>query len=123
MRALRYISIISALIILAVCLFVRRPTYQEFGGQIFHTYYKVKIRTTAPDKTLPDKVLAALREVDAQMSVFRDDSELSRLNRAGQGKTVALSKPLAEVLKTAARINRESNGALAPLTAFPRRLS
>ncbi len=117
MRTLKYISTIVLLIVLALYLRSTFADYQEFGGRIFNTYYRIKIRTPLSDKTLPKKIRRALEEVDAQMSVFREDSEISRLNRTPAGETFALSEPLANLLKSAHKINKESRGAFDPAIA------
>lgn len=117
MRIFKYISILVLLIVLPLYLRGSFSDYQEFGGNIFNTYYRVKIRTPLKDNTLPAKIKQILDDVDATMSVFRPDSELSRLNQAPQGEKFALSPSLAEVLRHARKINRESNGAFDPAIA------
>lgn len=114
MRIFKYISIPVLLIVLAVYLRGSFSDYQEFGGQIFNTYYRVKIRTSLNDKTLPDKVKEALELVDSQMSAFREDSELSRINHAAKGEKINVSDELAAVLKKSYQINQETNGAFDP---------
>jgi thiamine biosynthesis lipoprotein len=57
---------------------------------------------------------AALDEIDrleAQLTVFRDDSEVSRLNRLGVYGPVRLEPGLFGLLEQAARISRETEGA------------
>lgn len=117
MRIFRYISIIVLLAVLALYLRSTFSDYQEFGGNIFNTYYRVKIRTPLNDKTLPSKIREALEDVNAKMSVFRQDSEISRLNQAKSGEAVTLSEPLSYLLKRAKQINRESRGAFDPAIA------
>lgn len=117
MRIFKYFSIIVLLAVLALYLRSTFADYQEFGGKIFNTYYKVKLRTPLGDKKLPTKVRRALEDIDTQMSVFRTDSELSRLNRTPAGEAFALSAPLADVLHTARQINQNSNGAFDPAIA------
>ena len=117
MRILKYISIILLLVALALFLRSTFSDYQEFGGKIFNTYYKVKIRTSVADKGLSDRVADILQDVDAKMSVFREDSEISKLNKTKAGVSFALSDDLSKVLKTAKKINKESNGAFDPAIA------
>ncbi len=114
MRIFKYISIPVLLIVLAVYLRGSFSDYQEFGGQVFNTYYRVKIRTSLNDKALPDKVKEALELVDSQMSAFREDSEISRINRAVKGEKINVSDELAAVLKKAYKINQETGGAFDP---------
>ena len=54
---------------------------------------------------------AAVEEVDRQMSVWKPESDLNRLNRAAPGEWVALPDPLMEVLETGLGIGRASGGA------------
>jgi thiamine biosynthesis lipoprotein len=57
---------------------------------------------------------AALDEIDrleAQLSVFRDDSEVSRLNRQAAAGPVPLEPGLFNLLQQAARLSRETEGA------------
>lgn len=44
--------------------------YRTFHGKIFGTYYHVKILTDRSDRTLGDKILRRLQDVNRQMSVF-----------------------------------------------------
>lgn len=54
---------------------------------------------------------AAVDEVDAQMSTWKADSDLTRLNRAPVGEHVAVPAMLMEVLKLALAVSRASDGA------------
>ncbi|HHW35580.1 MAG TPA: FAD:protein FMN transferase, partial [Paracoccus solventivorans] len=69
----------------------------------------------APPGFDPAPVAAALQravdEIDAQMSLWRADSDLLRLNAAPPGDWVALPAQLMAVLALALRIGRASGGA------------
>lgn len=54
---------------------------------------------------------AAVDEVDAQMSTWKPDSDLMRLNRAPVGESVAVPAMLMEVLRLALAVGRASDGA------------
>lgn len=54
---------------------------------------------------------AAVDEVDAQMSTYRPDSALMRLNAAPPGEWLAVPARLMEVLRLGLRIGRDSGGA------------
>lgn len=54
---------------------------------------------------------AAVDQVDCQMSVWKPESDLNRLNRAAPGDWVTLPEPLMEVLETGLGIGRASDGA------------
>jgi thiamine biosynthesis lipoprotein len=90
-----------------------QPTgYLQFGGSTMGSGYTVRLRAREQDgPALRATVQAALDAVDARMSLFSPDSELSSFNRASVGEPVTLSDPLYEVLATADRISRWSSGA------------
>ena len=54
---------------------------------------------------------AAVDEVDAQMSTWKPDSDLMRLNAAPAGEWVTVPEPLMEVLRLSLDIGRASGGA------------
>jgi len=58
-----------------------------------------------------DEAFAAFAEVDRLMSNYRDDSELSAINRNAAHDTVAVSDPMFSVLEAAQRVSAESQGA------------
>jgi len=58
-----------------------------------------------------DEAFAAFAEIDRLMSNYRDDSELTRLNRDGARDAVAVSEPMFAVLDAARRVSAASSGA------------
>jgi thiamine biosynthesis lipoprotein len=58
-----------------------------------------------------ETLLRALEQTDAQLSTWRGDSEVSRLNASAGGGSVAVSASLCAVLKDLDRWNRETGGA------------
>jgi FAD:protein FMN transferase len=54
---------------------------------------------------------AELEAVNAEMSTYREDSELSRFNRSGAGQGFAASPHLLEVVALAKQVSAQSNGA------------
>jgi thiamine biosynthesis lipoprotein len=87
-----------------------------FGGPTMGTSYRVRL--VAPNlaavdaKNLQKGVESVLAEIDAQMSTYRVDSELSEFNRSAAGEWFAVSKPTAEVVGAAQEISRNTDGAL-----------
>ena len=81
-------------------------------GEVFGTRWLVLVRGPEPadSASLRRAVEAELEAVDRAMSNWREDSELSRLNRS-HAPEVPVSEPLAEVLDAAFRMHRESDGA------------
>jgi thiamine biosynthesis lipoprotein len=53
-----------------------------------------------------------LADIDRQMSTYRDDSELSRFNRAKAGEWFAVSRATAEVVAAAQEISEKTDGAM-----------
>lgn len=87
------------------------PAYAAFGGTTMGSTWTVRCAAGGHDtQRLRTAVQAALDAVDARMSMYRADSELSRLNRAAAG-AVALSDSLYAVLAAAARVSDWSDGA------------
>jgi thiamine biosynthesis lipoprotein len=72
-----------------------------------------------------DLALARIAELDARLSDYRPDSELSRLTRGPIGVPVAVSHDLLAVLLASARLSADSDGAfditVGPLSALWRR--
>lgn len=60
------------------------------------------------------RALAVFTEVDARLSNWQPESELSRVNAALDARTVELSVEAAEVIAAALQIARESEGAFDP---------
>ncbi len=61
---------------------------------------------------------AALRDVEARMSVYLDASELSKLNKAPAGRSIPLSPELMNVLSAAGQFHRQTKGAF-DVTCYP----
>ena len=57
------------------------------------------------------RALDLIEELEAQMTVYRDDSEISRLNRTAHLGPVAVERRLFGLLETAVAISRETGGA------------
>lgn len=114
MRLFRYISIILCILFIGFYIYRSSPHYQIIKGEIFGTYYNIKIRTDRKDESLPKKIIQVLNNVDAQMSVFNPDSELSKINQAKAGRHIPLSPELSMVLKAADEVYRKSAGNFDP---------
>ena len=72
---------------------------QAFGGD------------EAARKAAIDEAFAAFAEVDRLMSNYRDDSELTLVNRNAARENVSVSDPLFSVLDAARRVSSASHGA------------
>lgn len=68
--------------------------------------------STEPVRTAAiDEAFGAISEVDRLMSNYRDDSELSQINRLAATEPVAVSQPMFSVLQAAQRVSALSGGA------------
>lgn len=104
--------LIACLLLLAGC--DSTPQAHRFQGPVFGTGYHVTLYADLSEESYAeiDKgIQAELERVDALMSTYRDDSELSRLNRYPVGVPFFLSSPTAEVIGESLRIARLSNDA------------
>lgn len=84
-----------------------------FEGPTMGTRWNVRIAGGARDDVpaLQTALQAAVQEVDAQMSTWRDDSDLMRFNAAPTGVWVALPRALIHVLGAGIAISNATGGA------------
>lgn len=88
---------------------VRRP--ERVMGTSCTLLAVVPASRTSDGRRALERAEAALRGVEARMSVHLERSEVGRLNRAAAGETVRLSPDTLAVLAAALRIHRDSEGA------------
>lgn len=62
-----------------------------------------------------DAAFDEIARIEALVSTWRGDSELSRINRAAPGSAVGVSAEVADLLDRAARLGEETGGAFTPL--------
>lgn len=88
----------------------------ELHGPTMGTRWSVRCDTGAgvDAQALRADLAFAVDEVDRQMSPWKADSELSRLNRAPTQQWVALPQPILEVLARSLEVARASGGAFDP---------
>ena len=111
-KALALVWVAAMLVLLAGC--EKQPEAQRFRGPIFGTGYHVTLYTDSRDfdrEATDAGIRAELERVDALMSTYRDDSELSRLNRAPLGVPLFVSPATGQVLRESLRVARLSEGA------------
>jgi thiamine biosynthesis lipoprotein len=91
------------------------------NGRRVRAYYLmgtlVQLEAAGPDSILDramDRAYGELERVDRLMSLYRPESELSRLNREGAGTPFPLSRSTFEVLQAALALAKESGGAFDP---------
>lgn len=96
------------------CARAEMPETLLLEGATMGTRFRVRVDDEGAalrDRELAAIVRAVLDEVDDRMSTWKQDSEVSRLNRAPAGEAVPVSGPTYEVLDAATRIGRETAGA------------
>jgi thiamine biosynthesis lipoprotein len=87
-----------------------------FQGPTMGTAYTVKVVSSEPLTSLRQAEVSqaierVLADVDAKMSTYRDDSELSRFNRFEGTTPFAVSRETIEVFETSLAVSRLSGGA------------
>ncbi len=75
----------------------------------FELYFNAGQYPQATEAAL--ETLDLIQAIEAQITVYRSDSELSCLNRAGGFKPVLVEPQLFQLLKQAAQLTRDSDGA------------
>jgi thiamine biosynthesis lipoprotein len=96
-----------------------RGYYLRLSRQAMACHFELFLRPQ--DQPFLSVALESLAEVDAleqQMTIYRDDSELSTLNRAAHEKPVPVEARLYQLLIQAREIGRETGGAY-DITAGP----
>jgi thiamine biosynthesis lipoprotein len=90
------------------------PRLVEFSGPTMGTWFTVKLvdpPTSIDVETLEAGVGDVLASVDALMSTYRSDSELSRLNRFDEPDWFGVSPDTAAVIDAALHVGRLTGGA------------
>ena len=96
------------LLIVGTVLIIRQQqntAYQHNQGFIFGTVYNV---TYQSDKDLNQEILTALKQVDASLSMFNEQSTISKINR---NEPVKPDKMFIEVFELAKKVSAETGGA------------
>lgn len=101
---------------LFVLLIIRRepPAIENMlQGQVMGTYWIVKVHSTSLLETEPlhNAIQAELDDVNAKMSTYLPDSELSKFNDHATTKVFPLSEKTRNVIMAAQQISQESRGA------------
>jgi len=93
------------------------PPLREFpllcySRRAMATIFEVMIPFGTPDAlSAAEDALDEIERLEAQLTVYRDSSEVSRLNRASPYAAIPVEEGLFDLLSTAARISSESEGA------------
>ncbi|MCA9024010.1 MAG: FAD:protein FMN transferase [Planctomycetaceae bacterium] len=92
----------------------------QFEGTAFGTSYSIRFVPAtghAAPSSLGQEVTDLLDEIDRQMSLWRDDSELSRFNRSDSLDWFPLSEESVHVVAAAVEISHQTEGAFDPTVA------
>ena len=114
MRILKYLLFLAIAAVLAGYILMHKKNYQVITGEVFGTYYTVKLRSFNEDKMLQKALKEEFDKINSQMSVFDNESEISAINRAPAGEWIELSKDMQNLLKNAYSIYQMSSGAFDP---------
>ena len=96
------------LLIVGTVLIIRQQQampYQVNKGPVFGTFYTVNYQS---DKDYHQEIKAALQEVDNALSMFNEQSVISRINRESGGEA---NDMFMEVFRKAIEVSKETNGA------------
>ena len=125
----------SLIIVFAVTLSIvacspkKNSQTHQFSGDIFGTQYRVILATTEEHpldvtkrKVIKKAVAAKLAQIDQIMSHYRQDSELTYLNRAPIQQKIRMSEPMYQVLALSQQLYQKTDGffdvTLQPLIEF-----
>ena len=110
MKVLNMAWRLASLLLLAGC--GADAEFHRLSGQTMGTDYAVTMAGGSDcSAELSEPVEAELHSVNAQMSTWQPDSELSRFNRAPAGEWTPVSADLAGVVTLAQDLARQSDGA------------
>ena len=107
--------LIATPIVLFICLAISGcgPLETDIRGETMGTTYSIKIMTGRFVKTahLPDLVDARLQEINASMSTYIEDSEISKFNDSDEKVPFTPTADFLEVMQVAMDIHKRSGGA------------
>ena len=106
------VLLLALIVLLVACEESRAPI--RVSGPAQGTTYSVTVMEPPAKMSqaqLEERLKKVVDRIDAQMSTWRDDSEVSRFNAAPAGKWVPVSEDLAQLTREALAIGRETNGA------------
>lgn len=89
------------------------PREAEVSGEAQGTTYHIKLVLDGMSPSLEEirhQISATLAEIDAQLSNYREDSEISRINRLERTTWLPVSQEIAELLVIAHTVYERSDG-------------
>lgn len=107
------IPVLAALVMVAGC--ERAPSVYHITGPTMGTVFSVKVLPQEPGEDRGEELARVIQEqidsVNAKMSTYQDDSELSRFNQSTSTDPVSLSEDTFQVFELAHEISVATNGA------------
>ncbi len=91
----------------------KSPREAEVSGEAQGTTYHIKLvldNTSPPLEEIRRQISATLAEIDAQLSNYREDSEISRINRLERTTWLPVSQEIAELLVIAHTVYERADG-------------
>jgi len=85
--------------------------YVSRQGNIMGSYYSITARCIDNPEASIDMAVAALERVDRQMSSWKEDSNLMRLNQLPVNETMAVPSELWDILTLSEEVRKASHGA------------
>jgi len=113
-RLLKYLLLIAGAAAVIYYYAHSRQPYQIMSGETMNTYYRIKIRTDKENNLLHNAVRDELQQINHEMSVFENSSEISQINNDDSGEWIDLSPEMSEVLKDSYKTYTESDGYFDP---------
>lgn len=110
----RFAALLTLLLFLAACTPTSDHSVIELQGSTMGTTYSVKLVNLPPSISsteLQQKIDELLERINALMSTYRTDSELSRFNSNPATDWIPVSKELAKVVDEAVKTSERSDGA------------
>lgn len=110
-------AFLFVLVVIALSGCERQPDIEEFGGSAMGTSWSVQmygLPAGVSRSQMQGDFEQLLDLVDRQMSIYRDDSYITRFNRAGPGETLVIPPDFNQVLTTALELAKASGGAFDP---------
>ncbi|MEX0870890.1 MAG: FAD:protein FMN transferase [Aquisalimonadaceae bacterium] len=107
--------LVGLCVLLAAC--EKAPRIQEISGPTMGTTWTVKYvppNSAADAGRVREDIEAALEAVNAQMSTYREDSHISRFNRAAAGESITVPPEFSDVLRASMQLAAQTGGAYDP---------
>ena len=103
--------LLASLFFLISCQCEREPQLLTIQGKTMGTTYKIKYVALEDEfRDLKQSIKLVLEEVNASMSTYKSDSEISKFNKLRSDQWVALSNDMFEVTKAAKEVYHMSSG-------------